>query len=238
MEKLQIEPYNHEKFAKDFLTACIEDRNFGSMNKNDYEVLLFYLLRKYGNLKGKSNFDTSRILRLSETKVKRLAYESQLIYEYNEGEEETKKRIADLISRSSLSADENKIQFAVEDAFLRKYIAAKLKEAHTFCDFSLNSEVIVINIKAFSKLIEIIFYQPDEKKAVMECAKYVIDENKKKDVELSDLFDAVFKTAKATATGDIFSVITSATSLIKFIKEATKHECTEDKSIPNNFIDR
>ena len=66
-----------ESFADEFMEQY-ETRGFGSMTKNDFEVLVFNLLRKHGDLKGKTNFEISLELQIPETKVRRLAYESDL----------------------------------------------------------------------------------------------------------------------------------------------------------------
>jgi hypothetical protein len=57
------------------------ERGFGSMNKNDFEVAIFNLLMQEDEMKGKSNYDLSWMLRIPESKVKRLAYESSLKYQ-------------------------------------------------------------------------------------------------------------------------------------------------------------
>ena len=54
-------------------------RGFGSMNKNDFEVWIFYFLL-HNQLKGMGNYDISLELRIPESKVKRLKYEAELKY--------------------------------------------------------------------------------------------------------------------------------------------------------------
>ena len=51
------------------------------MTKNEFEVLIFDLLRKtYGNRKNISNYQWSLDLRIPETKARRLNYEEVFIY--------------------------------------------------------------------------------------------------------------------------------------------------------------
>ena len=59
----------------EFIRTCLE--RFGSMNKNDYEVELFYLLQQseYGN---KSDHALSTMMQIPLTKVRRLRYEANL----------------------------------------------------------------------------------------------------------------------------------------------------------------
>ena len=55
---------------QDFIDNYLK-RGFGSMNKNDFEVMIMHELLQ-GKLKGKSNYEISRELRVPESKVKRL----------------------------------------------------------------------------------------------------------------------------------------------------------------------
>lgn len=71
-----MEDINYKTPIGDVLQAYVE-RGFGSMNKNDFEVWIFSQLMD-GELKGKSNYDISTLLRMPESKVKRLAYEALL----------------------------------------------------------------------------------------------------------------------------------------------------------------
>ena len=66
-------------FANDFEEYYL-NRGFGTMNKNDFEVLFFYLMQTYGDLGDKSNFALAKELEISEARVKRLAYEADLKY--------------------------------------------------------------------------------------------------------------------------------------------------------------
>ena len=78
---------------KDFIKEVYLERGFGTMNKNDFEVFIFNEIVKdpQGILefskKDKddkplkpSNYDLSILLKIPESKVKRLAYEADLKY--------------------------------------------------------------------------------------------------------------------------------------------------------------
>lgn len=54
-------------------------KGFGSMDKHDFEVWIFnYLLQS--RLKGMSDYDISIMLRIPESKVKRLKYDASMKY--------------------------------------------------------------------------------------------------------------------------------------------------------------
>lgn len=163
-----INAKNKAKFADDF----IEQYNrvgFGSMNKNDFEVLIFHLLCEHGDLKGKSAYEMSTSLQIPEAKVRRLAYEATLKYARRD-ESFVKEQFFQLLQNAHLVADGKKIQFAVEDKFIKMSINAKLKELGHFADSSFNSEVASINIDAFIDLLENL-YPPEIREAVISKAR-------------------------------------------------------------------
>ena len=55
---------------KNFINQYLA-KGFGSMNKNDFEVMIMHWLLQ-NRLSGKSNYEISRELKISESKVKRL----------------------------------------------------------------------------------------------------------------------------------------------------------------------
>lgn len=48
------------------------ERGFGSMNKNDFEVFIFGQMLEMSRYKGKTNYELSLLLRVPESKIKRL----------------------------------------------------------------------------------------------------------------------------------------------------------------------
>lgn len=124
-----------------FIQTCLE--RFGSMTKNDYEVALFHLLLKNGYA-DKSDHSISKLLKIPESKVKRLRYEVNLVYPKTD--EEYKKLFYDLLStRSYKKTHDDKIQFAVNDKMLRLYLNDKLDEVGSFSDSSFNSNIVTIS---------------------------------------------------------------------------------------------
>lgn len=123
-------------------------RNFGSMNKNDFEVLLFYVLAADGN-HAKSNFELSRLLRLPEAKIKRLRYEADLKYgpelDHDQFRAEKFQQLNNLLRNVSLKRDGSHIEFVVEDIALRRFLDNILKSHNRFSDSSFNSEIVKID---------------------------------------------------------------------------------------------
>lgn len=160
MKKIILSQQQQEKFGKLFLDRYLQ-RGFGSMNKNDFEVLVFDLLREVNDhFPRKSNYQWSIELHIPETKVRKLSYEADLVY-HDYDPEQLKRKFFDIldINVSKFSSDGKKIQFVIEDKSLRTMLSADLKTLGYFADSSFNSEVVSVDLKAFSELL--LKYYPD-----------------------------------------------------------------------------
>jgi len=166
-----MELSDKENFSKDFIERYSK-AGFGSMNKNDFEVLIFDLLRRYGNLKDKTNYQASILLQIPESKIKRLTYEADLKYG-NINQQDITNDFFNIIANSKLRADQNKIQFVIENKFLRTSISAKLKELGHFSDSSFNSEIISIHIDSFIDLLENYYPKKSIEQIVKDCKESV-----------------------------------------------------------------
>ena len=178
----------YEAFARDFEKLYL-GRGFGSMNKNELEVLLFHLLKKHSkDFADKSNFERACALRISETKIKRLAYEANMSYGALDDAEkkELQTQFLSLLSEAKIQNDKGTLRFAVEDKFMRSVIYEDLKQQGFYLDSSFNSEIVSIQKEALIALLDL--YYADDKK------KEIVDEYKK----------ARKKTKKATDEGITF----------------------------------
>ncbi len=141
---------------KKAIEAYIE-RGFGSMNKNDFEVFIFnYIVNKHVSYKNKSNFELSILLRIPESKVKRLKYEANLKYrDFENNVSDLNCLLNKILSNAKLkSKGKQQIQFVIEDIYLRNYLDDYLKKNGRFSDSSFNSEIVIINLEDLSFLME------------------------------------------------------------------------------------
>lgn len=173
-----MELFDKENFSKHFIERYSKT-GFGSMNKNDFEVMIYDLLRQYGDLKDKTNHQASILLQIPESKIKRLAYEADLKYG-NFKEDDITKTFFSIIAKSIFRPDQNKIQFVIENKFLRSSISSKLKELGHFSDSSFNSEIISIHIDSFIALLE--YYYPEKaiERIIEDCKESIKVENGEK----------------------------------------------------------
>ena len=126
-------------------------RGFGTMTKNDFEVMILHELLQ-SELKGKSNYEISQALRIPESKVKRLVYEVNLRYETEDSV--YLENFIDCLLGAQEMRDGNKIKFIIEDVATRRYLDSVLKSKHLYSDTSWNTEIVVITPKSLASVLE------------------------------------------------------------------------------------
>ena len=152
------------------------NRGFGSMTKNDFEVWIFSQLL-CGDLKGKNNREISIKLRIPDTKVKRLRYESDLKWGSPDKDETYHDALVDVIKKARLARNKTQILLVIEDTALLKYLDAKMKSANVAWDKSFNSENIYIDFEQYDVFCKEVLNK--EYNEAIECldAKYKQDQN-------------------------------------------------------------
>lgn len=207
-------------FAEEFEKNALS--RFGSLNKNDYEVLILTLLKKYGSLKGMSPFDISIKLRISESKVKKLLYDSNIVYG-NYSEEEMIDTFFQLLTKSKFVADGREIKFAIEDKYLRTSIQALLKREGFFADGSFNSDVVVINYVALSFLLDLYYKKRSDYNDIKSNVEKAMKDSTRQPFSWSSL-------GQSFANG-VVENIPNMVDLIKIIAEPTSAALTVAGSI-------
>lgn len=149
------------------------DRGFGTMTKREFEVMILHDLLQ-NELKGKSNYEISRKLGITEAKVRGLVYEVSL--KYDKDEETWKQRFMQAIQKVNLFEKKDHVVFSIEDKATRSYLDAQLKSKGRFSDKSFNSEIVIMRTIDFVDLLDSLFSQ-SEKNRIMEEAIIKIDGN-------------------------------------------------------------
>lgn len=199
-----------------------EERGFGSMNKNDFEVSIFGLLLTMLPYKGKSNYELSLLLRIPESKIKRLRYESALKAP-TKSEKENKQAVKNLLTNASLRSKEKKIVFQVEDIMLKMYITSILKKEGRTIDTSFNPELVVIHAEDFQFIVKAVCSKQEIDKLMTEAKKAIKNESQN-DVTWSDIMGWVIQgTVSGIASGVVSAGIDlSPVGIIKIIKNVVK----------------
>lgn len=151
---------------------CLE--RFGSMNKNDYEVAIFHALLENG-YREKSDFYISQALRIPETKVKRLRYESDLVYTPGEDLKEKLKR---MLCEQHLKEENGRIYILIKDKLLRQYANDLLEESHYFADGSFRTDVISLTATDLLALLCLLYGKEDYLEKVQDIKRQLVVANK------------------------------------------------------------
>lgn len=160
---------NEVAFAEEFF-GQYNKVGFGSMNKNDFEVFIFNLLQKYGDLGICSNNQASIKLHIPESKVRRLKYEASLKYGRTDSAY-VMDRFLSYLEKAKVVAEGKKIQLSIEDKFVQVSINAQLKSLGYFSDSSFNGEITSINVDAFIALLEDTYTTSSIKEIIKEAKR-------------------------------------------------------------------
>lgn len=134
---------------KKFIDRYIE-RGFGSMNKNDFEVEIFHYLLQTNYFESTKDYEISRQLRIPQSKVKRLKYESELKYpEKNQDE-----KVREILDNAHIFFDKESIVLSIENEIVRKYLDCKIKKHNGYTDMSFNSELLRLSFDDYIFLVE------------------------------------------------------------------------------------
>ena len=172
---------------EEFANTCLN--GFGSMNKNDYEVAMFHALLQ-NELRDKSDFDISVLLRIPEAKIKRLRYEEALRYP-SKDDGYYKDTFIDLLENGKFRVtDNNRIQFAISDKLFRLYINDLLMRGGRFADTSFNPNIVSLPWKDLEYLLDEFGINDKERQ------KKIEDSAKETEKEFSKTF---FESLKAVA---------------------------------------
>ncbi len=133
---------------KKFIDRYIE-RGFGSMNKNDFEVEIFHYLLQTNYFESTKDYEISRQLRIPQSKVKRLKYESELKYpEKNQDE-----KVREILDNAKIYFDRECIVLSIEDELIRKHLDCEIKKHNSYSDLSFNTELLRLNFEDYIYLV-------------------------------------------------------------------------------------
>lgn len=189
------------------------------MNKNDFEVFIFGQILLMKEYKGKSNYELSILLRIPESKVKRLRYESAL--KNSDSSIDYKQVVYNLLEKAQLRAEDKKIVFQVEDVMIKSYISSILKKEGRMLDSSFNSELIVLHLNDFQYLAQEV-YPKGKVDEVMKKATNLSKHSLDKPITWNDVLGWVVQGAVSGGVSTITTNLTPAgiiTSLTNYFRK-------------------
>ena len=119
------------------------------MNKNDFEVEIFHYLQKNGYFKSQTDYDISIQLRMPQSKVKRLKYESSLKFPDDNKDEKIKK----ILGTAKIYFDRECLVLSIEDELIRKHLDCEIKKHNSYSDLSFNTELLRLSFDDYIYLV-------------------------------------------------------------------------------------
>ena len=207
-----------EDFAIKFLKIYLQN-GFGRMSKTELDIMVFHLLAST-SFSSCSNYELSRILKISETKVKTLRYEANLRYG-NHDDDTLKREFASIIENNNFKVVGDKIIICIEDKLLRNYLDYSLKSIGSFSDTSFNSELMTIHCDMFVDLLKYLYGDK---------AYYQLENELKKN-KINNDFKEFFKEFLKGGSNEIgkqsvkllVSIITGGTSIVSDLIDLINH---------------
>ena len=178
---------------KKFIDRYIE-RGFGSMNKNDFEVEIFHYLLQTNYFESTKDYEISRQLRIPQSKVKRLKYESELKYpEKNQDE-----KVKEILDNAKIYFDRECIVLSIEDELIRKHLDCEIKKHNSYSDLSFNTELLRLNFEDYIYLVEKFEgkNKVEETKKKLETWLNAKDDKEKAKIKKTGFKDLFFEFAK------------------------------------------
>ena len=169
-----------EKFILGQITEYL--KNFGSMNKSNFEVMIFNALL-LGEDKDFSDYQISMELGIPISKVKKLRYEAELRYNRKAAADSMSNKLEKLLEEVTYKRDKERIEFYVDNESLRAYINDILIRNHSYADTSFNRGIVSMTFPDLGIIVETL---PDGglvKQRVMEMYVEYEDEMKKQEEE-------------------------------------------------------
>jgi hypothetical protein len=134
-----------EDFTKEFINEYL-GRGFGTLSKRDIDVLVLHLLIKYKYFGDEFDyFKASKLLKISEARVRSIYSDVQLRYEqYTENE--AKSMFIELFESMRFERTKTgKYRFIVRDPLLRQYFEEWVASVNGFHDSSFNPNLVVVS---------------------------------------------------------------------------------------------
>lgn len=111
----------YKEFAENFLSNYFSG-SFGSLSKSEIDILVFSLIEPY---LGMSNYEKSRELKITDTRIKTLCLNAHLRYEKKDDNEIIKEILSSLSSKNSKSKidfEKGEVIFGLENSVQRNVL--------------------------------------------------------------------------------------------------------------------
>lgn len=136
----------------DFLIAGYFQAGFGSLTKSDIDLLFFALINKYANLEDKSDYALSKLLQISQSRVRNLKIKNGLKFEPL-SLEDTEDAFLEKAKFARVEEDGKRISIPIYDPNLYIELEYLIEKDNGYVEAHLNPKIFTIRIDQFIGLL-------------------------------------------------------------------------------------
>lgn len=193
-ESLKVKAEAFDKIAEKFY-----DSNFGTINKNDMEVLMFSLYierileKDNTDFKAYSDYTLSKELGITQAKVSNLKVRKELQYPY----EKFKWQDSFKLVLKNAIYENGRIKILIPDRNLYLEIKNAIEENDGFIEITLTSNLLQVRLSYFLDLLLLVDEEIDQKKVKKDLRKKILeDEGKAQAIEEGSLGEILIDKSK------------------------------------------
>jgi len=148
---------------QNFLDIYLKN-GFQSLSKKDIDLLIFYFMKKNGLIKGKTNYEKARNLKITPNKFASLQVDAYMRWEDENREAVLQKFLKDAFELKNIERiveeqqellKKGEMALTIENAVTKLQLERTLTEINAHIRYTFNKEVIIVNIKT---LFEIVYF--------------------------------------------------------------------------------
>lgn len=160
-EKIFGNTENHadlNPFAKGFLEIYLRD-GLGVMSKKETEILVVSQLDKLGIFSNLGNSEASRLLRIPESRIASLRYESLLRYPPEDPKVYVQRELMIALLRSDYDQEQTsgRIRLMIENKYVRSYLKGEFTKQGKVLDRSFDSDIASAKPEALFSVLGLLF---------------------------------------------------------------------------------
>ena len=189
-----FEFYSSEDKAKlfDEITGHFFNRNFGSMSKSDYETMLFRIMLDYLREKEPdrcSDYQISKILGISQSRVRNFKIKAELIYPRQGFDEDWKKAFTADVRYAKYDENSGLVKMNIKDITVLFELRNYMENNGWYDEYQLNPKLFQCPLDVFISLCqkmdgENLIIDDDTKKKLKELEKLNLNEQEKSALDL------------------------------------------------------
>ena len=207
---------NYQQIGKD-LVESLKGKPYGSIPKKELDLLLFGILYNNNYYDGKSNYEISLELMISEARLDNLLYDMKL--RQKEWQTIDAEELSKLISNFTFNKENGKFLISIPDKFTKNAIISKLGEEKIIYDFSFNDKLLNLDAQQYANILSLYLSEQQKDEILKIAKKQGFETGEFKDFMLSVL-GVIVKNATDGAVSALLGPVNSVNSLFGLLSDS------------------